>query len=277
MRAGAWRAHGCPMNSTETFQIPLEVAESYESQFVPAIFAEWAPRILDATGVGPGHRVIDVGCGTGIVARHALDRVGGGGHVVGVDPNDAMLTVARRLAPGIEWMQGSADALPVDDDGFDAVTCQMAMMFFPDRVAAFAEMARVACSEGSIACVVPASLDAQPAYRVFVDVAVERVGADAASLLGTYWNCGDLDALVADAESAGLVVTDRSTIAGTARFESAQAFVTTEIESSPLVDRIDGDQSAAICGEVERRLPQYALDNRFDVPLFCHLLTARPA
>ena len=85
--------------SAETFQLSLAAAEAYEAKFVPALFAEWAPPLLDAAGVRPGQAVLDVACGTGVVARRPRDRLAGNGTVVGVDLNEAMLTVARRLAP----------------------------------------------------------------------------------------------------------------------------------------------------------------------------------
>ena len=88
----------------------------------------------------------------------------------------------------------------------------MAMMFFPDVRAAFAEMQRVTAPGGRLVVVVPASLDQQPAYRVFVDVAVTQAGHEAAPLLGAYWSCGDFDALAADAEASGLTVIERTTM-----------------------------------------------------------------
>ena len=151
---------------------------------MPALFAEWAPRLLDAVAAGPGDRVLDVACGTGIVARTAVERVRPGGTVVGVDLNEAMLTVARRTRPDLDWRQGDAADLPFADGAFDVVVCQMALMFFPDRVAALREMARVAAPGGRVGLVVPAALADQPAYRVFVEVAERHAGPEARSLLG---------------------------------------------------------------------------------------------
>ena len=85
----------------ESFQIPLEAAELYESAFVPAFFAQWAPVLCEVAGVGPGTSVLDVACGTGIVARTAADLVGPTGSVDGVDLNEAMLQVARRVRPDL--------------------------------------------------------------------------------------------------------------------------------------------------------------------------------
>jgi ubiquinone/menaquinone biosynthesis C-methylase UbiE len=158
MLATTRRSHHRPMTPaepSESFQIPLEAAEVYESAFVPGFFAQWAPLLCDAAGVGPGDEVLDVACGTGIVARTAAERVVPSGRVVGVDLNEAMLAVARRVGPGIEWRQGDVSALPFLDAAFDRVLCQMALMFFPDRVGALREMARVAHPGATAAVVVP--------------------------------------------------------------------------------------------------------------------------
>jgi ubiquinone/menaquinone biosynthesis C-methylase UbiE len=70
---------------TETFQISPEAAEAYEARFVPAIFAEWAPRTLEAAHVGPGSRLLDVACGTGMVTLPAARAVGSKGRVLATD------------------------------------------------------------------------------------------------------------------------------------------------------------------------------------------------
>ena len=265
------------MSSTETFQIPLAAAELYESRFVPAIFAEWAPLAVDAAGVAPGHAVLDVACGTGIVARTAADRLAGDGVVVGIDLNEAMLTVARRTRPDIEWQQGDAAALPFPDRSFDAVTCQMALMFFPDRAKALREMARVVAPDGRVAIVVPASLPSQPAYGPFVDLVSRLAGAEAASLLGTYWACGDIDELNALVESAGLQVVDTHTHLGTARFGSPDELVATEVEGSPLIERLSDEQYASIKTEARSVLRPFTTpDGSVDAPLRGHVVVARP-
>jgi len=94
----------------DTFQLSLQAAEGYESRFVPAIFREWAGYLVEVADIAPGTSVLDVACGTGIVARTVADRMAGRGRVVGVDLNEGMLTVARRLRDGVDWRQGDAAA-----------------------------------------------------------------------------------------------------------------------------------------------------------------------
>jgi SAM-dependent methyltransferase len=263
-------------SASASFEITVEAAELYEQAFVPALFAQWAPIVCEVAGVAPGRRVLDVACGTGIVARTAAGIVGTD-HVVGVDANDAMLTVARRLAPAVEWRQGDAAALPFPDGSFDAVLCQMALMFFPDRVAALSEMARVASRDGTVGLVVPSALDAQPAYRPFVEMAVTHAGAGARDLLGAYFVCGD-EAYLADlVTSAGLQVTQMRTQVGELRAPSVDAFVTTEVESTPLRALISDETYARIRnGAGDVLAPFTADDATVRAPFACCIVGARP-
>jgi SAM-dependent methyltransferase len=264
------------MTTTEGFQVSLDAAEQYEARFVPAIFAEWAPLLADIAEVRAGQSVLDVACGTGIVARTVTPRVTGTGRVVGVDLNDGMLAVARRVAPDLEWRQGDVTALPFVDGSFDAVLCQMALMFFPDRTAALREMARVGRPGGVVALTVPASLDEQPAYGPFVEMAARVAGAEALSLLGTYWACGDLRELLNTVTGAGLAVTEIRTHAGTARFDSPDELAVTEVEASPLAARLTREQYGAIrSGAREVLAPFTGPDGTLAAPLHGHLVAAR--
>lgn len=263
-------------DTNETFQLSHAMAELYEQRFVPSVFAEWAPVTLEAAAVGPGDRLLDVACGTGIVARTAHRNGNGEIAVTGLDLNEAMLTVAARVEPEVEWRQGDVNALPFDDGEFDAVVSQMAFMFFPDRSRALAEMNRVARPGGRLAVVVPASLDAQPAYGPFVEVAADHTGDDARSLLGTYWNCGDLPAFTELTAAAGFTDVISRTRAGSAHFDSVAEFVDTEIDGSPLAERITDVERTAIRDDLEPLLASYHTDEgRLTIPLVCNVISAR--
>jgi len=260
----------------ESFQLTVEMAERYEAAFVPAFFAQWAPALCDAAGVAPGQRVLDVACGTGIVTRTAADRVVPGGAAVGVDLNPAMLSVAGRVRPDLEFREGDAAALPFDDGSFDVVLCQMALMFVPDRTAALREMARVATRHGTVAVLVPGALDDQAAFAPFVDMAVRHAGDEARSLLTTYFVCGDLDALVGQFEAAGLRVTAARTELGTYRAPSVDAFIVTEVESTPLRQRMSDEVYRRVKADAHDVLaPFTGADGRVEAPFGANLVVAR--
>jgi ubiquinone/menaquinone biosynthesis C-methylase UbiE len=79
--------------------------------------------------------VLDVACGTGVVSRLAVERVGAKGTVAGLDINPGMLAVARSVTPPrmtIAWRQGSAESMPLPDAAFDVVVCQLGLQFVTD-------------------------------------------------------------------------------------------------------------------------------------------------
>jgi SAM-dependent methyltransferase len=274
---GSWSIKGDEMTQTETFQLSLAAAEAYESKFVPALFGEWAPLIIAAAGVTTGQEVLDVACGTGVVARAAADRVGATGRVVAVDINEAMLTVARRLSPDVDWRTADAGTLPFPDSSFDAVLCQAALMFFPDRAGALGEMRRVARDTGVVAVQVWASLDSQPAYGRFIEVAARHAGPEAVDLLGSYWTMGDVGHLGELFAEAGMRLTGTKSHIGTARFASIDELVKIEVEGTPLVDRIGEDTYMAILADARRALAEFETpEGKAEVPIVGHILTGRP-
>jgi SAM-dependent methyltransferase len=262
--------------SVETFQLSLDAAEVYEEKFVPALFGEWAPHLIDIAGVALGHSVLDVACGTGVVARAAADRIGGDGRVVGLDINEGMLAVAQRLRQDIDWQQGDAANLPFPDASFNVVLCQASLMFFPDRARALREMARVVTGGGTIAVQVWASLDSQPGYGPFIDVAARHAGPEAIDLLSAYWVLGDLDLVSALFEAADLEITATRTRVGTARFDSIDELVKTEVESTPLIDRISDDVYRSILEGSRTALKSFTPEgNKAEIPIHGHLISAR--
>ncbi|AUI51765.1 class I SAM-dependent methyltransferase [Arthrobacter crystallopoietes] len=265
------------MAHTESFQLEEAAAEAYEAKFVPAMFTEWAQRMVTVAGVSPGQRILDVACGTGIVARTAAE-IAGAEAVTGVDINPAMLAVAARVRPEISWLQGDAAALPVPEGAFDVVLCQMALMFFPDAVAALREMCRAAVDGGTVAVAVPGRLADQPGYGPFVELVSRHADSGAMSLLGVYWACGNLEKLERLFAEAGLHGVESQTHIGEAKYSSAADFVAVEVESTPLMARLTEDQFARIRTEAAAVLqPFAAADGALTVPLQGHIVVGRKA
>jgi len=146
---------GREMKTGEQWHIAKEAAELYERVVARHILSPWAPSLVDAARLAVGERVLDLACGTGVVARIAARRVGPRGRVTGVDLNAGMIGVARSLpAPDgapIEWVEGSALAIPLPDASVDAVLCQQGLQFFPDKALSLREMRRVLARGGRLA------------------------------------------------------------------------------------------------------------------------------
>lgn len=263
--------------ATETFQIDSEQAEAYEERFVPALFQHWVEPVLQAAAPKPGDRVLDVACGTGVVARAAADLVAPEGRVTGVDLNHAMLTVAQRVSPEIDWRQGDVAALPFGEDAFDVATCQAAIFFFADPTGALQEMARVTRPGGRVVVQAFSSLLAQPAYRPWVEVVARYAGPDAAQLLGTYWAHGDTEIMRGRCTDAGLHVTAVHEHTRPAYFPNIQTMVLTEVNATPLRDRLDQADLDRILAESHEVLGQFVQDSRLVIPLAGYVLAATPA
>jgi SAM-dependent methyltransferase len=260
----------------ETFQLTHEQARAYEDQFVPALFGQWAPQLVDCARVRHGQTVLDVACGTGVVARAAWDVVAPGGRVVGVDLNPAMLEVAREARPDLEWLQGDAEDLPLSDAEFDVALCQSALFFFADPGRALAEMARVVAPGGVIALQTYAPLTEQPAYGPFVELVAAHAGPESRVLLGTYWSQGDVDGLLKLTSAAGLSRLESRSSLGVAAFPSAAAVAHTEIQATPLAERITPETYALIVAGTEELLGGYTDDSGLvRVPIRATLLAAR--
>ena len=151
--------------------------EMYERLLVGPLFRPWAEALLDIVGVSAGERVLDVACGTGIVARLAHERLAGSGRVVAVDLSPQMLAVAQQMEPGIDWREGDAAALPVgDDEPFDLVTCQQGLQFVQDRPAAAREMRRALAPGGRLAVATWRGLDEASFFRDLHAVAERHLG-----------------------------------------------------------------------------------------------------
>lgn len=212
-----------------TLPAQIDAATAYEEFFVPALFQEWAPRVVAAAHLQPGQRVLDVACGTGVLAREAASSVGAAGAVVGLDPNAGMLTVARRLAPGVEWREGIAEALPYPDRSFDAVVSQFGLMFFTDRRQALREMVRVLAPGGHLAVAVWDSLDTTPAYAAEAALLERVAGQRAADALRAPFVLGDQKELATLFASAGVAAVSITTHHGTAKFPSLRSMVEADL------------------------------------------------
>jgi SAM-dependent methyltransferase len=171
------------MKATEQWSITREAAALYERVVARHIVGPWALSLVDAAGLAEGGHVLDLACGTGVVARIVAQRVGPQGRVTGIDLNPGMISVARslRVSDGaqIEWLEGSALAIPLTDASVDVVLCQQGLQFFPDKPLAMREMRRVLVPGGRVALSVWSSAGL---YNTAVGEALTRfVGEDTAS------------------------------------------------------------------------------------------------
>jgi ubiquinone/menaquinone biosynthesis C-methylase UbiE len=263
------------MAEPERWQVSTDAAEVYESCFVPAIFGAWASPVADAAGIRRGDKVLDVGCGTGVLAREALRRVGQEGQVVGVDLNEGMLAVAERTEPDIDWRRGDAASLPFEDVSFDVVVSQFALMYFPDRAASLREMWRTLAPGGRLAVAAWAPIDHARGYQILVDLAVRQCGREAADVLAASFVLGDKAELAKLVDGSGIAGAKITLHEGSIRFPSVQEFIRIEVKGSPLAEMVSDDVMQALAAESEDALAEFVVPSgEIVMPMDAHIVTA---
>lgn len=267
--ATGWQVHGT-------------AADAYEAYLVPSIFAPMSRRLVAAADVRPGDRVLDVACGTAVVARAAAALVGPTGTVTAVDVNPDMLATAARVtadvAPTIELREGDVHDLPFDDGAFDVTVCEEAVQFFADRVGALREMRRVTTTGGRVAFSVLRSTEHNPVYEVFAAALGEFAGPDAERMMRSPFALGDAAILRRDAEAAGLVEVRVRIAVSEERFPSVAEFIRREGASSPLagpLGALDDERRRGLVGALEERLAGHLDDDGIAFHNETHVVTAR--
>jgi ubiquinone/menaquinone biosynthesis C-methylase UbiE len=260
-------------------------AEGYESFMVPTLFGPWAAKLIQAADPQPGERVLDVGCGTGIVARQVAARLGGQARVTGVDISPDMLAVARasaaREGAAIEWRQGAAEQLPFPESSFDVVLCQFALMFCADRAGALSEMRRVVAADGRVLVSVWQGLDRHPFYQTLHDVIERRLGISA---LQDIFALGRADELRALAMGAGFQGVEIQSLSMEARFPDPDGFIAGEIDvdtaAIPAMQQLDREARqaivAAITSDMKSPLAEVTHENHVVIPFHAHVASAWP-
>jgi ubiquinone/menaquinone biosynthesis C-methylase UbiE len=264
------------------WQLQGSSAELYERYLVPTVTLPWARELVARVGLRPGDRVLDVACGTGVVARLAASAVGAGGRVAALDVNSGMLAVGRSLQPPegatIEWYEGSADALPFDDGEFDVVLCQLGLQFFPDRPAALREMRRVLAPGGRLGASVYTSIERNPAAQALADAVDRHLGDGASRAKRSEHSLADSEALRQLFVAAGFAGVRIDTVMQTMRFASVDEWVGIQFAATPLAQLIAGRdpvQRERIVGRVSAGVSQAlaasANDDPFTFPQEVHI------
>jgi SAM-dependent methyltransferase len=241
----------------------LDAAQRYERCVAQYILGPWAPLLVEAAGIGSGERVLDVACGTGVVARIAAERVGINGKVVGLDLNPSMIAVAQTLPPRlgatIEWQTRSALDLGLVDESFDAVLCQQGLQFFPDKLAALLEMRRVLRREGRLALSVWSSTGC---YNSAVGAALEQfIDHETARRFCASRQAPNKDELLELAIGAGFSNVQIHLARLDIRLPHIDQFALEHLAATPVASAIattDGKTRAMIGGIVMQQLERYA-------------------
>lgn len=260
-------------------------AEMYEHYFVPAMFRPWVSILLRHAALQPQERLLDLACGTGIVAREAAPVVGPQGLVVALDINPAMLAVARSLPqpPGavVQWQEGSAMDLPFPDGAFDIVLCQHGLQFFPDRAAGVREMHRVLAPGGRVRVIVLQSLALHPVFDALMHSVASHLALPLSAVI-TPFALSEVAALRTLFSSAGFRSVDIIPETTTVRFPEPERFVALAVTSSaaavPAFAQLDAPERAALLeavrADVESTVLAYRVGDVITFPMHAYVVAA---
>jgi len=264
----------------ERWQLTGGEPEAFELYQVPRLLRPMALRLLEGVPLRAGQWVLDVACGTGIVARLAAPRVAPSGKVVGIDLNAGMLAVARTCAAEtdvqIDWKQGDAAALPFADAAFDAVFCQQGLQFFPDKPRALREMHRVLAPGGMLALNVfgpPSRFN-----TALAEALSKYVGVEVAKRSLAPYALADAAALRAVVNDVPFAKVEIRNVEQTRRVEPTQEWLLQYSAAMPFAAAVAG-MDAAVRAEMVREIAARLRDlwdhESFAVPIEVQLVYAQ--
>jgi ubiquinone/menaquinone biosynthesis C-methylase UbiE len=250
------------MNEQSGYQVSDSAAQMYE-KYATLFMGQFVVDLLEIAALQPGERVLDLACGTGVIARHAAAVVGESGQVTGLDINAGMLAAARAMPPEsgavIKWIEGSATALDLRSASFDAILCQQGLQFFPDRDTALREMLRVLVPGGRVVLSVWRS---PSPYNVAVGEALDRFTTSEIATKyrasRTVPNAESLHRMIVAAGFRSVEIHPRTV---TIHQPGIEAFVLGHLSSSPVAGAIaamSNEDRAAFAQHVKTRLRDYA-------------------
>lgn len=247
--------------------------ENYEKYFVPTIGEPLAADLVAAAELKPGERVLDVACGTGLIARLAAKQVGSNGFVAGLDVNSGMLAVARSLEANpsaIKWYETSAEAIPLEDAAFDVVLCQMGLQFVTKKAQALKEMRRVLRRGGRLLLNLPGPMP--PLFAELASSLGACVGPKASGFVNVVFSLHDRNELHDLMVEAGFESVEIEKTEKRLALPEPREFLRQYVGSTPLAPHIDqasDSQRKALADDVEKRWQRFLLDRTLtvDVPM----------
>ena len=269
----------------EQWQISGSGPELYERFAVARHLRPIAERFMQQMPLRAGDRVLDVACGTGIVARLVAAHPLAPAQVTGLDLNEGMVAVARQIATtenqAIDWRQGNAMEMSFASASFDLVVCQQGLQFMPDKLQALREMRRVLVDGGRLALNVFGR--ASRFHVALADVLARYSDPAVAQLSLTPFAFPDPAALTDLVRCAGFrdVVLDSASISR--RVEPTQQWLLEYSSALPYgaaIAAIEPDQRAALLREVAASLRDLwvrsdSAGDSFLVPCEVHFVFAR--
>jgi SAM-dependent methyltransferase len=261
------------MGDSKTGQVSEGAAKIYEKVYLTALFQEWCPLAIQAANVKTGDSVVDVACGTGVLAIAVSEHVGAKGKTIGVDINEGMLDIARSKSSSVEWLNAPAEVLPFTDDYFDCVVSQFGLMYFKNQEAAIREMMRVLQPNGTIAVIVWDKLDNNPGFAAEEHLWQKVFGEEVEE---PPYRLGDKEVLENLFRVSGVNDIQVNTCEGTARFDSIESWIHTGAKGWTEADTLNDDELKLLLDTAEKELTDFrTIQGTVAFPTSAHIVTAK--
>ena len=226
-------------------------AAAYDGELVPWLFEHWAEPLVDLVDPHPSSCIVDLACGSGLIVRHLLGRLGDAGTIHGVDVDATMLEFAATTVTDdrVVWHESNAADLPFETGSVDRVTCHQGLQFFPDRSAALAEIRRVLAPGGRLAVATWGRIDDNPWPDALSSSIGELGGDDAGAGMAIVCALGDpseLGSLLSNAGFEEVTVHEQSRIAMHGDVRAAVAGQLAALPSRSAIDDFTHGQRAAL-------------------------------
>lgn len=270
------------MQASTQWQLATDAAEKYEEILVPVILGPAAKALVDFADVQPGETVLDVGCGTGIAARYAAEKMKSAGRIIGVDINAGMLSVAKSLTSAIgehiQWHESSAEKLPFPDHSIDVILCAQCLQFVKNRDAALREMQRVLKPEGRLAISLWCDITENLYFSVLIGAISDYIGSEISTGLSAAFQL-----------SAADDIRNLLTQNGFSRLQIApqqldldlpelQNFVPKHISATPMATGFyaaTGEKQQAVVSALDQQLANFKTATGVRIPFKTHCILAK--
>jgi ubiquinone/menaquinone biosynthesis C-methylase UbiE len=265
------------------YQLHGDAPELYEQYLVPAVTSKWAADLVARALPIAGESVLDVACGTGVVARLAAKRMAQG-QVTGLDVNAGMLRVAQAVpsegAP-ITWIEGSALDLPFPESSFHLVLCQLGLQFFPDQVLALRELLRVLSPAGRVCLSVFSAIERTPGAHAFVQALDHLLGPEASRMKRGEHAFEHQDQLRDMLAKSGFAAVKVESVVQQIAFPSVLDYVRFQLLATPMTVLLkDSDDGQAVISQIAAETARFSTasmlrDGAFSFPQEAYVAMAR--
>ncbi len=265
-------------NDARRWQLAGDAALTYQQYLVPVVFEPWAERLVNRAALSSGSRVLDLACGTGVVARIAAERIGPTGEVLGIDINAPMLSVARSLRPvseaRIRWRCGDAERLPRFDPPFDVVLCHQGFQFFRNRVKAALDTAKVLRPGGLLALSVWRGPDRNPLAAALISALRHGGYEEFSEAMRWPFSVRNRREITDPIVQAGFHILSSELCRLPISAGNAAAFIHGFLRAAPFGDEIDEPEMKALVRDAISALGDHVHQGELRVPSVAHVIVA---